>query len=717
MKNIKKSSLILSAAIAAIMSGSVFAGETFVNNLTPYYTPNYDKGKITTDHAMKPVLCVQTNDNPPPYSSTNPAPPEELWPANNDPLSVSPAPKYTHDDHPKTEWFQANIRLGGCDANTNTYLGNIWAGKGSGATVTVTPQAPEGIIHLDSTEATLAGIKGRLAIRAPFRNDDLRQNENISTDWLTGINLSGLEFSTYLNSSTIPNISEKGSPGVGPGPDAKNLTSFLTEGANTVRIPIRWAYMEPYGPNTYKQTDPTTSAAFNDYMNLVIPELQSLTSKGYNVILDLHSYMHYATIGKDVAGCSDRQTGQGEQQLCPQGDADITPQDYVAIWTAIQQKIAQQGKSIDQTHLLYDIVNEPSSENSGHDKDQITPKNVFDMETSVISALNKLDFKGKYLIEGYKFSGLHSWKAADNSAQFTRTNFNNAGISNEIIDKQIIINAHQYLDSDFSGTHDSCLDKEGKPQNIYNNTDFHLQDFLSYLSTNNFKAMVTEFGVGSDKNTCQPVLNQFLGWMKKYAYTSTTGYGFVGWTAWSTGHGWGGPKQGTQGYNMLIQPANSGEEYSWKGAALANCYDKANKDCGTVGPTPPGPTPTPPTDPSIISIINGTSSSVTEKYNYGGGKFYCTTDDGSAGTPCHENLDQNHFQAIKLTAGGYIDFDFGLTHITLDNYVTGGNVQMHFDGTGCLLANGKSYTASSTTKKDLTIDPKSGVKLVPCASK
>jgi len=66
------------------------------------------------------------------------------------------------------------------------------------------------------------------------------------------------------------------------------------------------------------------------------------------------------------------------------------------------------------------------------------------------------------LFEGNSWSGLHSWitehwtgtdgKTYSNATLFTRDNFKKAGITDL---SKILINVHQYLDSDYSGTHDT----------------------------------------------------------------------------------------------------------------------------------------------------------------------------------------------------------------------------------------------------------------------
>ena len=76
--------------------------------------------------------------------------------------------------------------------------------------------------------------------------------------------------------------------------------------------------------------------------------------------------------------------------------------------------------------------------------------------------------------------------------------------------------------------------------------------FVTYLKNNQLKAIVTEFGAGNDATSCKQPLTDFVQYLKDNA-VGDKDYGFVGWTAWSTGHGWG------DSYNLLVTPSS----YQW----------------------------------------------------------------------------------------------------------------------------------------------------------
>lgn len=491
-----------------------FMGVAAANPMTDYIKGLYDTRIVTT--AENPVVCIQT-----PNGSFQP------WAYGQtlDPNQYSGSASY----------FGAALRDGGCSVN-NIYYGWISV---AGGQMQYTP-GPASHIQLLNGTVNGGGLVGNLGFTPLGPTDDTLFPTNSDTTspsdmtWFTGFNLSGLEFSTSPNNSVIPNLSAADE--VTTNSDLKDTATFLNQGANIIRLPIRWAYVQPEGPgNTL--FDPT------GYLkNIVLPTLETITSHNYYVILDLHSYMHYATVGTQVAGCG------GPDHLCPDGTLDNTPANYVNVWSQIWQTI-QNDPNIKTDHLLFDLVNEPTDQNG-----QLTAQDVFNMETAVIKQLQTENFPGYYLVEGVNWSGLHSWKQSGNAAVFTRQNFINAGINNF---NNIIINVHQYLDSNYSGTHNSCL------QNITTTgpNGFNLQSFVNYLQRNQFKAIVTEFGVGSNQQSCSTPLNAFLTYLSNNSYSVSKGYGFVGWTVWSTGHGWGN-------YNLRVRPND------WKDSILENYFKK-----------------------------------------------------------------------------------------------------------------------------------------------
>jgi endoglucanase len=413
----------------------------------------------------------------------------------------------------------ASLRFGGCQ-DTDTYLGYMGIdSKG------ISYQPPDAVyIGLNNAAINSSGvITGTVDYKPINANFNfLATAPTNSSVWLfTGVNLSGLEFGKFPAPSVVPNLAAEDVKT--PFSDVPDTKAFLSSGMNTVRVPMHWGYLQPNGTST-----PIDQHYFNSYVK---PLLETLTHAKVHTILDLHSYMRYSEFGKQYAGC-------GSDGPCPDGHLITDPKIYQDIWDQLYQLI-NKDPSIDQQYLMLDLVNEPVN---------VPGDGVFTIQAAVIKSLRSQGFNGYILIEGNNWSGLHSWTSSwtDNQGQsysnerlFRRDNFVKNGITDLT---KILINVHQYLDSDFSGTHDSCqadITTTGKD-------GFNLDDFVSFLQKNELNAIVTEFGVGKDASTCSPILNQFMNYLKMHAATKYK-YGFVGWTIWSTGHGWGS-------YNLRVLP-------------------------------------------------------------------------------------------------------------------------------------------------------------------
>lgn len=442
--------------------------------------------------------------------------------------SVDNANKYSGNDY----YVGGALRFNGCSSD-DTYLGylglsmNDYQNSISGYT------QPEGL-HISyenraiDSEGTLTGAIEYTPIQANFH---LSMPYNGNDTWqYAGINLSGFEFDNVINPVTAPNLSEQDQNTTYT--DLADTNAFIETGANTIRVPLHWGYLQPDGPGK----GDIYLNYFNSYLK---PFLQSTTQAKVYTIVDLHAYMRYSEFGKQYAGC-------GASGACPDGTLITDSAAYIDVWLKLYDLI-KNDPQINTDYLLFDLVNEPVD---------VPDDKVFTIQVEVIKALRQAGYKGPILVEGNSWSGLHSWTTASwqgsdgktytNANLFTRENFAAAGITDLT---QIIINAHQYLDADYSGTGSSCqtdLSTTGP-------NGFNLEAFVNYLRENQLTAMVTEFGGGKDSVSCTKALTQFLDYMQANAVKPDEKYGFAGHTVWSTGHGWGS-------YNLRVKP----DSYQWK---------------------------------------------------------------------------------------------------------------------------------------------------------
>lgn len=443
-----------------------------------------------------------------------------------------------------------------CDPN-NIYLGyvgfSIWPDEDKKDAVFQEYQVPQEIhITLDKPHLNTKGeLEGDLLYTAILPNFNLPKaraaHETANWDFV-GVNLSGLEFSKAINPYTVPNLSEVDAKDAKAkvNSDLEEVTLFIKSGMNTFRVPISWGFLQLEGPGK-------GDLNLNYYHSYVKPLLQSLTKAGVYTMVDLHSYMRFSKFGKEFSGCADSKLYPSEP--CPGGSLVKDPAQFVDVWSKLYDLI-KADKDIDTKYIMFDLMNEPTYDKP-EERNQVPSDFVFTVQAKIIEALRKKEFDGYILVEGSKWTGLHSWnetwtstldgKTVSNAMLFSRENFAKAGITDL---SKIIINVHQYLDSNFSGTHDECrsdLDSVGEGEK-----GFNLQAFAGWLEENKIKAMVTEFGSGRNESSCKPVLNAFFKYLQDNASKDKEGkdkgYGFIGWTAWSAGHGWG------KKYELRITP-------------------------------------------------------------------------------------------------------------------------------------------------------------------
>lgn len=417
---------------------------------------------------------------------------------------------------------QGALRFGGCN-EANTYLG--WVGfrvndQHDNKFLSYSPFEGVHISYINPAIDVNGVISGKVSYTPIAANLNLLSKPaQLNSHWdFVGINLSGLEFSKVIDPVAVPNLSEADK--ANDKSDLNETRAFLNAGINTVRVPVSWGYLQLDGAGK--------GEIYADYYDSYVrPLLQSLTKSGVYTIVDLHAYMRYSTFGKEYSGCFG-------SAPCPDGKLIETAEPFVDIWAKLYAKIAAD-PLIDQQFIMLDLMNEPVD---------VPGKSVFTFQVEAIKKLRSLGFKGKILVEGNAWTGLHSWTTHSwseggttytNATLFSRKNFEEAGVNLD----NILINVHQYLDHDSSGTHDQCI-AQIEPAK--------LNAFVDYLKQDKLKAIVTEFGAGRDSQSCKEPLKKFMTYLKDNSAKNKE-YGFVGWTVWSTGHGWGD-------YNLRVTPTS-----------------------------------------------------------------------------------------------------------------------------------------------------------------
>lgn len=371
---------------------------------------------------------------------------------------------------------------------------------------------------------------------------------------MRGFNLSGAEFQPTSGAYNFNNF-----------PSIEDTIYFAYLGENTVRVPFAWEYLQPGLPDSTALIDFTTPSG---YGNQLLQLLSNLTNQGLTVVLDMHDYMRYET---NLDNYSNNSNPNDTSIIDTAGEPSAAQ--YASAWYQIAQAVNTYLTPAQSQHVIFELMNEPH--NMGIpllSTGDVGPQAVLDLENNAMGAIRNAEAKygGIYhtvLLDGDNYTGLHNWTtqtdpSAPDDAATNATTF----ISKYINDPQhnYMIDVHQYMDSDYSGTQNSCIPAAAFQSQLAS----WGPDFMQWAAQNApAKIFLGEFGApdstASVPSDCQSDMNQLLSFVMKNPYNGS--YGFTGYTSWSTGHAWGsyllnlspgGPANGwTTDNNVFANPA------------------------------------------------------------------------------------------------------------------------------------------------------------------
>lgn len=269
-------------------------------------------------------------------------------------------------------------------------------------------------------------------------------------------------------------------------PNEEELAYFAEYGMNTYRIPIRWSYAQPALEGPLNQ----------DYVEQLVKSSELYLKHGFNVIIDLHSYMRF----------------QADSTIEPSHAGQVVnAQELTDIWDKLSDALLPLAKQY-PTQLMLDLMNEPMKD--------LNSIEVLDRYNAVIHMLREKEINNLILLEGAHWSGMHSWlfekdrKGQSNADVFVPHNIKDSA-------NNYAINVHQYFDADNSGTNVQCTNL---PEN-------KIKDFINWAQKHELRFMVTEFG-GADAGNCHGMIQEFLTLIHDSEQ-------LLGWTLWAGGRHWG----------------------------------------------------------------------------------------------------------------------------------------------------------------------------------
>jgi endoglucanase len=278
----------------------------------------------------------------------------------------------------------------------------------------------------------------------------------------TGVNIAGAEF----GSRKIP-----GRAGTDYFyPTAPTIDYFADKGMNTVRIPFLWERLQP-------ALDTDLDAAELKRIDDVVAYA---TSRGMSVVLDVHNYAAY-----------------GRQ---PIGSPEVPIGALADLW----RRLAEHYKGNDR--IIFGLMNEPKS---------LPTETWLEAANAAIASIRKAGARNLVLVPGNGWTGAHSWLSRSYGTPNAEVMLGVADPANNFA-----YEAHQYLDSNFSGTNPQCRNETIGATS--------LQRFTQWLREHGRRGFLGEFGGGSDP-VCLAAIDGMLTFMAENRDV------WLGWTYWAAG--------------------------------------------------------------------------------------------------------------------------------------------------------------------------------------
>lgn len=270
-------------------------------------------------------------------------------------------------------------------------------------------------------------------------------------------------------------------------PTTAEIDYYASKGFTAIRLPFAGARLQP-----------VNNAALNvtelGYIQTVV---SYCATKHINVILDPHDY------GLKYDSTSGNMLAIG----MPGGTAVAN---FANFWTLLAE--AFKG----QSNVIFGLMNEPN---------QQTPTQWATAADAAITAIRATGAKQLILIPGTDYTGAYDWVSSGNAAAWTKVNDPANNFAFEV---------HQYLDSDNSGTHATCVAGIGSTALIA---------ATKWARSFGYHLFLGEVGWSQDPScsTEGPAIMD---------YTTDNADVWIGWTYWA-----GGPWI-PQSYIFMLDPAS-----------------------------------------------------------------------------------------------------------------------------------------------------------------
>ncbi len=320
-----------------------------------------------------------------------------------------------------------------------------------------------------------------------------------------GVNLSGAEFGDVISSGgALPGT--YGSQYIYPNNTEVNY--YQSKGMNIIRLPFRWERLQR-----------TNNAAFNSAeSNRLVSFVSYASGQGMSVILDPHNFQRY---WPDNSTYTTMQSGT----VGVIGNSVVPNSAFSNFW----YQVANISSFKNNPNVIFGLMNEPNA---------LQQTQMIAAENAAIAGIRAAGASNLIFVPGNRWTGAWTWSQSDANGAA------NSAAMLGIVDpgNNYVIEVHQYLDSDGSGTMNTIVSADIGWQRLTN--------FTAWARANNVKGFLGEYGVprlaiGSGQPGGQALTNML-------SYVVTNSDVWLGWSYWGGGPWWGSTP------TFLVEPANPG---------------------------------------------------------------------------------------------------------------------------------------------------------------
>lgn len=251
-------------------------------------------------------------------------------------------------------------------------------------------------------------------------------------------------------------------------PSQKIIDYFASKRLNTVRLPILWERLQPVLDQPLDVEE----------LGRLKTSVAQMRKAGLGVIIDPHNFATYNDI-----------------QI---GTRVVSSADFADFWRRVAVEFGN------QRGVYFGLMNEPF---------HMPATQWLPSANAAIAAIRETGAKNLILVPGVEWTSAREWERAS-AAEMIKVTDPGDNFAYEF---------HQYLDSDFSGTHDTCPRAADALDAIGKVTD--------WLRTNKRRGYLGEFG-GSGKPEC------LKGIADMVQAVNTAKDVWIGWTYWVAGDWW-----------------------------------------------------------------------------------------------------------------------------------------------------------------------------------